>query len=149
MRASALRRREDRRAIGRRFVDENGVFRHQHAERLPDGFGCQVSAWRRGLGARLTGRRRVGRARLFGKRPQCRRQILLDRSHHEEIATRRALHGWLVLVSECCDRKQRADKNQLLEGLQKLEADFEFVGDRVHGRTPFAARKVIRRKYFR
>jgi hypothetical protein len=54
VRASALRRRQDRRAIGRRFVDENGVFRHQHAERLPDGFGCQVSAWRRGLGARLT-----------------------------------------------------------------------------------------------
>ena len=61
--AGALRRREDRRAVGRRFVDENGVLRHQHAERLPDGFGRQVSGWRRGLGARLTGRRRVGGAR--------------------------------------------------------------------------------------
>jgi hypothetical protein len=61
MRASALRRREDRRAIGRRFVDKNGVVGHQHAERLPDGFGCQLSDWRRGLGARLTRRRRVDR----------------------------------------------------------------------------------------
>jgi hypothetical protein len=45
----------------RRFVDKNGVVGHQHAERLPDGFGCQLSDWRRGLGARLTRRRRADR----------------------------------------------------------------------------------------
>ena len=33
--------------------------------------------------------------------------------------------------------------------MQKLEADFEFVGDRIHRRTPFASGKVRRWEYFR
>ena len=63
-----------------------------------------------------------------------------------KIAPRRALERRLVLVGEGRDRKGGADENQLLEGLQELDADFVFVGDRVDGRATLAAREVSRRK---
>ena len=68
-------------------------------------------------------------APVAGASDQRRVEILLDRSHREQIATRRALQGRLVPVGECGDRKLCADKNQLLEAFQKPDADFVFVRD--------------------